>query len=215
MANKGAQSRGGRSVRRGRCGHARSLAAALAVGLLIALSGTSAGAAQTELPAAPEPDACAVEPRALPLWNGTPSAVIEVSQPNPDLGFPVDDATLRGITSTVIEAAACANAAQPLRSFALVTDEFLARQFTGENAADAVESGAALERPEPTPSRGDYLTVVSIEDATEYEDGTVSAMVTTENQDGTYIDLVVFIEGDTRWLIDASFPLDDGSGSAA
>jgi len=184
----------------------------LAGGLLLVASTVSLPAtlaAQEGLPVTADPATCSVEPRALPLWNGTPAAVADADQPDPARGETADDATIRGITSTIIESAACANAGQPLRSYALVSDDFLARQFVGEDAADVTESGARLERPEPTPDPVDYLTVVAIDEVVTFPDGSVGAIVTSSNDDGTYRDYVVFVEDETRWLIEASFPIDD------
>ena len=192
------------------------IAVMLVGGFLLAATAVSFPAtlaAQEELPVTADPAMCSVEPRALPLWNGTPAAVVDVDQPDPALGEAADDATIRGITSTIIESAACANAGQPLRVYALVTGDFLARQFVGEGAADVTESGARLERPEPTPDPPDYLTVIAIDEVVTFPDGTVGAIVTSSNDDGTYRDYVVFVEGETRWLIEASFPIDDEAGT--
>lgn len=187
------------------------MVAAVAGGLLListAVVTPGSLSAQEEFPVTSDPATCTVEPRDLPLWDGTPAAVQNVSQPDPAQGESADDATIRGITSTIVESTACANAGQPLRVLALVTDDFLARQFVGEGAADVTESGALLERPEPTPEPADFLTVVAIENVTSYPDGTIGAVVTSRNNDGTYRDYVVFVEGETRWLIEASFPID-------
>jgi hypothetical protein len=189
---------------------------ALAGGLLLAASVVvtpESLSAQEDYPVTPDPAECTIEARSLPLWDGTPAAVQEIAQPDPTEGEPADDATIRGITSTVIESAACANAGQPLRGLALVTDDFLARQFVGEGAADVTESGARLERPAPTPDPSEYLTVVAIDDVVSYSDGTVGAVVASSNEDGTFHDYVVFIEGDTRFLIEASFPIEDSAGT--
>lgn len=156
-----------------------------------------------------DPALCRIDPRPLPLWDGTPAAQAASEQSDPATGEPADDAILRGITSTIEESTACANAGQPLRTFALVTDAFLARQFEGDAAADVTEAGAQLERPEFPPSPEDYLSVVSIDDAVVYPDETVGAVVVTANATGTFTDYVILLEGDTRWLIDASFPLDE------
>jgi hypothetical protein len=187
-------------------------AATLAVGALLLATTVCSPAglsAQGEFPVTADPATCSVEPRPLPLWDGTPAAVAEVPQPDPAEGEAADEATVRGITSTIVESAACANAGQPLRGLALVTDDYLARQFVGEGAADVTESGARLERPEPTPDPPDYLTVVAIDDVVSYPDGTVGAVVTSSNDDGSYRDYVLFVEGETRWLIEASFPIED------
>ncbi len=155
-----------------------------------------------------DPSRCQIDPRALPLWDGTPAALATLEQPDPATGEPADDATIRGITSTIEEATACANAGQPLRALALVTDDFLARQFVGEGGADVIESGALLERPVSPPIPEEYLAVESIEEVTTFPDGSVGAVVVTVNPSETFTDFVVFVEGETRWLIDASFPLD-------
>lgn len=194
------------------------MVAALTGGLLLvsAVVITSGSlAAQASFPVTPDQAACAIEPRALPLWDGTPAADQEVTQPDPTESEPADDATIRGIASTIIESAACANAGQPLRGLTLVTDDFLARQFGGEGAADVTESGARLERPAPTPDPSNYLTVDAIDNVVSYPDGTVGAVVTSSNDDGTYRDYVVFVEGETRWLIEASFPMDGAAGTPA
>lgn len=190
----------------------RRIVATLARGLLLvatAVATPGALAAQEDFPVTADPATCSIEPRALPLWNGTPAAVQDIAQPDPAQGEAADDAIIRGITSTVIESAACANAGQPLRVLAFVTDDYLARQFVGEGSADVTESGARLERPEPTPDPPDYLTVVAIDDVVTFPDGSVGAVVTSSNDDGAYRDYVVFVEGETRWLIEASYPIDD------
>ena len=190
--------------------------AAVMGGLLLCATVTSSPgslSAQEQLPVTPDPTACVIEPRALPVWDGTPAAVQDVTQPDPSEGELADDATIRGITSTVIESAACANAGQPLRGLALVTDDYLARQFVGEGAADVTESGARLARPAPPADPFDYLTVVAIDDVVSYSDGTVGAVVTSSNDDGPYRDYVVFVEGETRFLIETSFPIDDAAGT--
>jgi hypothetical protein len=190
--------------------------AMVAGGLLLVAAGVASPgslAAREELPVTADPAGCTVEPRALPLWDGTPAGVQDIVQPDPAGGESADDATIRGLTSTVVESAACANAGQPLRALALVTDDFLARQFVGDNAADVTESGARLQRPAPEPDPSDFLTVVAVEDVVTYPDGTVGAVVTSENADGTFRDYVVFVEGDTRWLIEASFPIVEGAGT--
>jgi hypothetical protein len=201
----------------GRKGPGTGRALAAVAGVLMVVSAAVFApvglAAQEELPVTADPATCSIEPRALPLWDGTPAAVQEPSQPDPAQGEAADDATIRGITSTIVESAACANAGQPLRALALVTDDFLARQFVGNGAADVTESGARLERPEPTPDPSDYLTVVAIEDVVSNPDGTVGAVVTSGNDDGTFRDYVVFVEGETRWLIEASFPIDEAAGT--
>jgi len=153
-----------------------------------------------------DPSRCQIAPRSLPLWNGTPPAVTEISQPDPATGEPADGAEIRGITSTVEESTACANAGQPLRALALVTDDFLARQFVGDDEADATEAGARLERPEAPPLPEDYLAVVAIEDPMVFPDGSVGAVVETESSAGAFSDYIVFVEGEARWLIEASFP---------
>ena len=58
------------------------------------------------------------------------------------------------------------------------------------------------------PDPADFLTVVAIDNVTSFPDGTIGAVVTSSNNDGNYRDYVVFVEGETRWLIEASFPID-------
>ncbi len=159
-------------------------------------------------PETAEPGQCQIEPRAVPLFGGTPPAVQVADQPDPDSGTPADAAIVRGITSTVTEVVACANTAQPLGAFALVTDDFLAREFVGDGAADVIESSARLERPATAPDPVDFLDIVAIEAVVLFPDERVGAVVVTENATTTFHDYLVFVEGDTRWLIDASFPLD-------
>lgn len=162
-----------------------------------------------------DPLLCQVNPRPLPLWDGTPAAIDHAAPPDQADAEPADEATIRGITGTVIESLACANAGQPLRALALVTDDFLARQFTGPDAADVTESGALLSRPENPPLDTEQLGLVSIEEVVVYGDGSVGARVVTAGSGVTYEDYVVFVEGEDRWLIDASFPLDQDGGTPA
>lgn len=204
--------RSGRRVTNMWIGLAKAVARAAVSGgtLALCLSLVVPGAqAEIQTDSAPiDPSRCQVAPRSLPLWNGTPPAVAEISRPDPATGEPADDAKIRGITGTIEESTACANAGQRLRVFALVTDDFLARQFVGDGAADVTESGASLERPESPPRPDEYLAVVAIEDPTVFPDGSVGALVVTESSAGAFSDYVVFVEGETRWLIDASFPVE-------
>lgn len=182
------------------------VAGAVAVCLLGAVQ--AVGSAQGSPPAPIDPAECVAEPRALPLWDATPPALATSEQPDPETGEPADEATIRGITGTIEDSTACANAGQPLRVLALVTDDFLARQFIGDGAADVTEVGARLERPEPPPDPTEYLGIVAIEDVVLYPDGSVGAVVVTANAFETFRDYVVFVQGEDRWLIDASFALD-------
>lgn len=178
------------------------------VALCLTFSVPNAQATRQADPDATDPAQCQIEPRSVPLLDGTPPAVPVAEQPDPESGAPADAAIVRGITSTITEVTACANASQPLRAFALVTDDFLAREFVGDGAADVIESSARLERPATAADPIDYLNVVAIEDVVVFPDDRVGAIVVTANSATTFRDYLVFVEGDTRWLIDASFSLD-------
>lgn len=201
-----------KSVRRRLVGATRLTALALTLAICLV---HSAEAAQQTDSTPVDPLLCQVDPRSLPLWDGTPAATNHASPPDPADAEPADEATIRGVTGTIIESLACANAGQPLRALSLVTDDFLARQFTGPDAADVTESGALLSRPENPPLDSEQLRLVSIDEVVVYGDGSVGATVVTATASSTFQDYVVLVEGEDRWLIDASFPLDQDSGTPA
>ncbi|MGI8643326.1 MAG: hypothetical protein ACR2LS_04335, partial [Thermomicrobiales bacterium] len=121
------------------------VASGLLASLLLSVSLGSVVMAQDqgprELPFTPDPGFCTIEPRTvdeLATMFGTPPAATP-EPPTPETGTPTgeeaDEETVGQITTTVIEAVACANATDYFRFLALFSDEALPA-FVGDAELD-------------------------------------------------------------------------------
>ena len=199
------------------------------LGLAVVLAGPALGAtAQDASPARDVPAAseCDVAPAEISTLLGSaagadPNSPLFSTQPVDEATLPdgpaVTDEELEGITDTVHQLVACANAFDPLRILALISD-----QYIGQLANAAL---AAQEQPElaeqllvrfPVPlgavSGGEPVADVPIRDARLLPDGRIGAILesTIANASGddvTALFYVAFVEGDDRWLVDEVLPI--------
>ncbi|HKG24990.1 MAG TPA: hypothetical protein VKB09_05035, partial [Thermomicrobiales bacterium] len=140
-----------------------------AIGLAIAAPASSAAqATPTTTGSAGGTDAasCTIDPRAFDAIADLASTPPANSAPPPGGGVPADPETVTAVTETIRMAVACANANDPLRSYALFTDHYLAERFGQEHPDDLGSLYAALSR-EPTPAdEADLLALVEVRDVT-------------------------------------------------
>ncbi len=199
------------------------------VGLAVLLVGPVIGAAAQDASPSrdiPEASECTVAPAEISTLLGSaggadPNSPLFSTQPVEEStltdGPAVTDEELEGITETVHQLVACANAFDPLRILALISD-----QYIGQLANAAL---AAQERPElaeqllvrfPVPlgavSGGEPVGDVPIRDARLLPDGRIGAILestitSATGDDVTALFYVAFVEGDDRWLVDEVLPV--------
>jgi hypothetical protein len=192
-----------------------ALGTALAI-FLVAASGAPANAQpEPATPSATGAAACTVEPRTFDDIANLASTPTAATTPVPDGGAPADPDVVAAVTETVRMAVACANANDPLRSFALFTDRYLAERFGPAHPDDLGSLFAALSR-DPTPAADvDALRLVGVRDVKMAADDLVVATVVTENRADRYVDRLVFQRAGDRWLIDQWLPSEDGATPTA
>lgn len=186
----------------------------LVIAFALQSPGPRATAAAQDTAATPEridPTSCAIEPRAFDEIADLASTPVPAATPASGEGTAADGATVQDVTDTVVIAVACANANDPLRSYALFTDRYLAERFGAAHPDDLGSLYASLSR-EPTPAaEEDLLSLVEVRDVTTLADGWAAAIVVTENQATTYTDRLVFQQVEGRWLIDSWSPVEDNA----
>lgn len=171
-------------------------------------------AATPDIPAATE---CTIDPLEpmdlLALAQGGVSSDLLEATPIPEAslpdGPPANEEEMEGITATVRELVACANAREPLRLVALLTDDFkialagAALGLQGE-APEDLEARfpvpIALEDIEPI----EEVAMIPVRDGRLLVDGRVAAILepTVEGIDQPLAFYVTFELVDGRWLID-------------
>ena len=111
-------------------------------------------------------------------------------------GSPVTDIVAIEVQQVIVEVFACLNAGEPLRSYALYTDDYLRQILPG---ADLV----ALSTPVPLDPE-ERTTILDIPDVRELPDGRVAATVLLDPALIPVDKIFVFIliEQDGKWLID-------------
>jgi hypothetical protein len=173
--------------------------------VLMTLAGYRNVAAQTTTPEAIDPQLCAV----APITDTELLEIVSIATPRASSDAPVeltgdevDQNIADSITDTIRESIACTNANEPMRGFALFTDDYLQARFGGTNQDDLGHLLAAITRQPDVAAESDRLALVSIGDVMELADGRVAATVTTENAKERFVDDVLLKETDGRWLID-------------
>jgi hypothetical protein len=158
---------------------------------------------------------CTVEPRRFDVIAELAATPVNDTAPEPGNGVPAEDEVVAGVTETVRMAVACANANDPLRSYALFTDRYLAERFGPDYPDDLGSLFAALSR-EPSPAdEADRLSLVEIRDVTALDADWVEAVVVTEHREARFVDRLVFQLVGERWLIDRWSPVEDVATPAA
>jgi hypothetical protein len=190
-------------------GHRRWLSVA-AVVLVIVMAAAIHGRmdatlAQQEgltLPMAPGPEYCTAEPRGIEEYQvfvGTPEATNLPPIVIPS-GVPADQATIDGVTLTVIGVQACRNAGDYVRLGGLYTDAGFVED-TGSNGLnqEMIDFLATTPQPVPVAERQIVHAVFAVQ---VLADGRVAAIVQW-GPDGTWgVDLMLFVEEDGKYLID-------------
>lgn len=147
---------------------------------------------------------CAIGPRtiaSLQQLAGTPTAAAATATPSLAAvgtlaGAPADPATIAAVTATYRELAACLNAGDYRRIFALYTDAYVTRLLR-RTGLDLAQFQAT-----PDPNRPQTTAFVSVQDVRVLPDGRVAARVETFDPRAgrVVVDALLIREGD-RYLI--------------
>ena len=187
------------------------LAPGIALAVLLVGSRVVPTGAQPATPTSAAAAACTIAPRSLDQIAALASTPTASMTPIPGGGAPAAPDVVAAVTDTVRMAVACANANDPLRSFALFTDRYLAERFGSAHPDDLGSLFAALSR-QPTPAEtADVLTLVDVREVRMPAENLAIASVVTENRSARYVDRLAFQLVDDRWLIDQWSPAEDGA----
>ncbi len=187
----------------------------LSVLLTLCLRGIVPVAAQEIMPPAVTfpitPDAvdCMVEARPLAdferLLLATPMTA--PADPAPFVvpeGEPADATTVSGVTETLLEMYACAQAGDPRRFHALFTDEGLQRAFPPGMVTQEVVDEFFAASPAPVEEPDLRATILGIDEVTLLADGRVGALVRSDEPEfgGLWTVYWIFVEVGDRFLVD-------------
>ena len=201
---------------------------AIGIGLALTLLAPSAVLAQDDAAGrdVPAADECAVEPvdittlltttsgadASSPLFSAVP--VDEASLPD---GPEATEEELAGITDTVRQLVACANAFDPFRIMALVSEQYIGQLVNAALAAqEQPELAEQLLVRFPVPlgavEGGEPVAMIPIRDARLLPDGRVGAILEAQLATGTSDDVtalfyVAFVDVEDRWLVDEVQPV--------
>lgn len=169
--------------------------------LLLLLNNT--GRAQESRPATAGD--CALDPVTVPLFGGTPAAVIAATPAGyPRAAIPAGDrATIEADVSGIVT---CINTGDPSFQYSIFTPRYLAAQFVDQAGHYQPEFEFRLDSPaQPTSVQ---FELVSIEDLEEQADGRLQVtLVLRANQD-TLRDTLLLARVDGHWVIDDVVALD-------
>ena len=188
-----------------------AIAVAVAVGVVAAVV---TGAAQEATPAfdvpgemvAPDPDECRVEPRSDASLAALVASPAAATPETPDFealvaeGEAADAAIVEAVSETVHEIYACLNAGEPLRAYALYSDDALRALFT---ILPPLEPDFATPTGTPPAPSPEEWTAVRVRDVRILADGRVTAFVDGLTPAGGFALFGVFVRQGDRYLIDA------------
>ena len=142
------------------------------------------------LPGTPSTES-ALSPKLMPNRYG----ILEVEEDQLPEGEAAPGEAVAGIRATIAEAAACAEAGEFERPFALFSDDYFRRR--GSLSEDAVFFP-------PLPEKASMAEDVEVRDARTLPDERVGAVIDSPYAAGSFL---VFVEEDGCWLIDESVVL--------
>jgi hypothetical protein len=189
-------------------------ACALSLLLTLSLCGVSVAAQEAtppvvKFPISPEAAGCTVEARPLAdferLLLATPTtAAADPTQFVVPEGEPADATTVSGVTATLVEMYACAQAGDPRRFHALFTDEGLQRAFPPGMVTQEFIDDFFAASPVPVEDPDQRATLLAIDNVTQLADGRVGALVRSNEPEfgGLWTVYWIFVEVGDRFLVD-------------
>jgi hypothetical protein len=172
---------------------------------------------------APDPELCTLVPRTIEeirglVAAGTPvPAVTPTPLPDPFVmpeGFALSDEDRAEVEKDLLRAVACFNTGDPLKVFAVYTDDYVV-ELIGRLGGLSAETEAVLATVAP-PSPSEYIVVLAILDAVLLDDGRVLVVVSGDDpaDEDPPGPRVFFLEEvlPGRWLIDEFHEVELGDG---
>jgi hypothetical protein len=169
---------------------------------------TSKEILQDSTPFVPDPSECTIEPRAIPPPPRTPAASPTSPSTLAPPGPLVRSDTVAEITAVVRGSIACTNAGDTLRALAFFTDGYVEQMFSGPEGVDYEGFLQYLATPVAALDVSQRVAIVDISEVRLHEEGDVSAIVTTGDPDDPFVDMLIFVNVDGKWLIASSTPVE-------
>ncbi|HEV2529795.1 MAG TPA: hypothetical protein VGT61_15235 [Thermomicrobiales bacterium] len=177
----------------------------------------------TPTPDVPRPAECTVdpvEPAALlsSVGGADPTSPLFSTEPVDEASLPegpaVTDEELEGITETVRQLVACANAFDPFRILALISDEYIGQLGGAALAAQqqpelAMQLMARFPVPIAAIDSAEPVQMSTIRDARLLPDGRIGAILESAvpGSDALGVFFVTFIEEEDNWLVNDVLPV--------
>lgn len=200
-----------------------AIGAGLALTLLSPIVSAQEPSPSPDVPGASE---CSVQPVEIAALLGAtgaadPNSPLFATQPVTENSLPdgpaVTDEELAAITGTVRQLVACANAFDPFRILALISDKYIGQLASAALAAqDQPELAQQLLLRFPVPlgavDGGAPVAMIPVRDARLLPDGRIGAILEASIASATGDDTmalfyVSFVDQDGRWLVDEVTPV--------
>lgn len=151
-------------------------------------------------PATAQDDAvdCTLPPLTLPLFGGTPVALLASPESSPDAA--TVEVSAEEITTALEEIVACVNSGDPTLIYAVFSPGWFVREFSDPEAHYLPAFERMLDT-EGLPT-AEPLVLVQVEGITANPDGRVEVVATFASGASTWRDTLILIESDGVWLID-------------
>lgn len=183
-----------------------NLLAALAVGLGM-MTGITGAAGQGQGIERTTAGECVLEPVTIPLFGGTPAAVIAATpaaSPEPAVAAaPVNEATIREAASMIV---ACINTGDPSFAYAVFTPRYLASQFV--DGAGHYQPEFEFRLASPSAPVTPTFTLEAVEGLEQRSSGRVEVTLVLRSEQASFRDTLLLANVDGRWLIDEVVALD-------
>ena len=147
---------------------------------------------------------CTIPPLTLPLFGGTPPAVLLATPEAPvdaSALAPVSDDTMRSVREGVAGIVACLNTGDPAQRFAVFTTGYLARTFGDPARAYLPAFEQSLDQASAAPAPQYTIASFTIEGQT--ADGKVAVSLGVAADGEVWKDRLLLAQVGGRWLIDA------------
>jgi hypothetical protein len=112
--------------------------------------------------------------------------------------------TVAEITEVVRGSIACSNAGDILRALAYFSDSYVEHMFSGPNGVDYPGFLEYVATPPAAVPEDQQLALIEISNVELLKDGSVGATVITGDPANPFVDYLIFVNEDGRWLIAAA-----------
>jgi hypothetical protein len=179
-----------------------NLLAGLALSLVI-VTGVTVGSGGAQGTRSESANACTLEPLGVPLFGGTPAAIIAATPALPAAAVAADPATIQEAASVIV---ACINTGDPSLEYAVFTPRYLGAQFV--DGAGHYQPEFELRLDSPARPVSPAFTLEAVEGIEIEADGRVRVTLVLRSAQATLRDTFLLASIDGQWLIDEVLTLD-------